>query len=62
MVSKTLMRVEEMVKKHIDPVLDTCQRYIQASPFIITGVPLHRSAYGNSLATKGLAKVAGKFV
>ncbi len=54
--------VEEMVKKHIDPVLDTCQRYIQASPFIITGVPLHRSAYGNSLATKGLAKVAGKFV
>lgn len=54
--------VEEMVKKHIDPVLDTCSKYIQASPFIITGVPLHRSAYGNSLATKGVAKVVGKFV
>lgn len=54
--------VEEMVKKHINPVLDTCRKYIQASPFIITGVPLHRSAYGNTIAGKAVDKVVGKFV
>ncbi|GAA5263603.1 hypothetical protein ACOSOMT5_P0023 [Acidiphilium sp. MT5] len=40
--------MEVLIKKHIHPVLDQCASLIQASPFIITGIPLHRATVGRS--------------
>ncbi|HQT90073.1 MAG TPA: hypothetical protein PK677_16295 [Acidiphilium sp.] len=40
--------MEKLIKKEIHPVLDQCAKLIQSSPFIITGIPLHRATAGAS--------------
>jgi hypothetical protein len=43
--------IENLAKKHIEPVLKQCESLIQSSAFIVTGIPMHRKATGVSTIT-----------